>query len=544
MQDKRTEFRDRCARARQGLRAAANMPEATQADLLNAFVRRNVGTAFGKEHGFEHIRTVDDYRRAVPIRDHAGFAPWLDRVTRGEDGVLTAEPSAMFFRTAGTTGAPKTLPVTKTAMGTTRGPAMYALWGNFLEFHPEMLENEHATIDLHWDRRPVTETVGSHAIAVQSMAQRHGLLHADDFSPPWYEAPWFRPQTDVSDYVERMYSKIRFFAPKDVRAVVSINPITLHLFAEILARNTDRLIDELRSATGLAGPVADSSLAGRLRSAADARGGRLLPVDLWPRVSFLGCRKSATAALYLPKLYKLFGEQVEVLPYSTAGAEGSQAIPVNRHDTAGMAALGSAFMEFLPATAAWRADSPTSLVHELELDAEYQTVLTTPDGLYRYAIGDTFKVVEFFGRVPLLEYRGRTGRFASIVGERLSERQVVDAGQVVASRFELDFSMFTCCPRSTPHPHYVFVMETSARVVERSVIAAALDKELSLGNPDYHEARASGALAPVSVEFVDPGAFHDHWLRSVRRGHGTIQLQIQPLQKDDTIIRLLAERSR
>jgi hypothetical protein len=543
MRDKCAEFRDRCARARQGLLGAANIPEATQGDLLNAFIRRNVGTAFGKEHGFEHLRTVDDFRRAVPIRDHAGFAPWLDCVSRGEAGVLTTEPPAMFFRTAGTTGAPKTLPVTKTAMGTTRGPAMYALWGNFLEFHPELLENEHSTIDIHWDRRPVTKTVGSHAIAVQSMAQRHGLLHPDDFSPPWYEAPWFRPQIEIADYVERMYSKIRFFAQKDVRAVVSINPVTLHLFAETLARNTDRLIDELRSGAGLAGSVADSSLARRLRSAVDARGGRLLPADLWPRVSFLGCRKSATAALYIPKLYKLFGEQVEVLPYSTAGAEGSQAIPVDRHDTAGIAALSSAFMEFLPATAAWRADSPTSLVHELELHAEYQTVLTTPDGLYRYAIGDIFKVVGFFGRVPQLEYRGRTGRFSSIVGERLSERQVVDAGQLVASRFGLDLAMFMCCPRQTPRPHYVFVMETSARVAERSAVAAALDDELSLANPDYREGRASGALAPVSVEFVDPGAFHDHWLRSMLGGRGTIQLQIQPLQKDDTIIRSLAERS-
>jgi hypothetical protein len=446
----------------------------------------------------------------------------------------------MFFRTAGTTGAPKPLPVTKTAMATTRGPAMYALWGNFLELHPEMLEHEHATIDIHWDRRPVTETFGRHALAVQSMAQRHGLLHPDDFSPPWYEAPWFQP-ADVGDYVERLYTKLRFFAQRDVRAIVSINPLTLHLFAEILARNTARLIDELRSGAGLAGSVADASLAGALRAAADARGGRLLPVDLWPRVSFLGCRKSANAALYIPKLYKLFGEHVEVRPYSTAGAEGSQAIPVDLHDTAGIAALRSGFMEFLPATAAWRADSATSLVHELELDAEYQTVLTTPDGLYRYAIGDIFKVVGFFGRAPQLEYRGRTGRLSSLGGERLSERQVIDAGQLVARRFGLDLAMFTCCPRSTPRPHYVFVMETAAGVAERSTLGAALDDELGLANPDYREARASGELAPAAVELVEPGAFHDHWLRSVLRGRGTIQLQIQPLQQDDTIIRLLAE---
>ncbi len=545
MPNTRAPFRDRCLRAKRRLLEAAVTPEAIQADMLSVFIDRNAGTAFGKEHHFGTLRTVEDYRRAVPIRDHSDFAPWLDRVTEGEAGVLTTEPPAMLFRTAGTTGPSKVLPATRTAMGTTRGPAMYALWGNFLEFHPELLEHEHATLDLHWDRRPVTDTVGRNDTPVQSMAQRHGLLHADDFSPPWYDAAWFRPRHDPTAYSERIYNKIRWFADKNVRAVASINPITMQLLAKILATNTDRLIDDLH-AGGEPEPVGSTvrrGLAGRLRSVANARGGSLLPVDLWPNVSFLGCRTSATAGLYLPRLSSLFGEQVSILPYSTAGAEGSQAIPVDRHDTAGIAALRSTFMEFLPATEAWHADSPTVLVHELELDAEYQTVLTTPDGLYRYAVGDVFKVVGFLGRTPQLEYRGRTGRLSSLVGEQLSEAQVIDAGQRVASRFGLDFTLFTCCPRSTPRPHYVVAMETPARIAEPSVVAIALDDELGASNASYREARASGSLAAVSVETIEPGTFYDHWLRSVTGGLGTIQLQIQPIQKDDSILRQLAVRS-
>ncbi|MBC7977527.1 MAG: GH3 auxin-responsive promoter family protein, partial [Myxococcales bacterium] len=463
-----------------------------------------------------------------------GSAPWLDRVSRGDAGVFMAEPPAMFFRTAGTTGAPKALPATTTAMATSRGPAMYALWGNFLAFHPELLDSDHATIDLHWDRRPTSETLGG--IAVQSMAQRHGVLHPDDFTPPWYDAPWFRPQPEIADFADRLYDKIRFFAAHDVRAVASINPVTLHLFAETLARNTDRLIEELRT-----GASADVPLADRLRAAANARDGRLLPVDVWPHITFVGCRKSATAALYLPRLPQLFGAHVDVLPYSTAGAECSQAIPVDRHATAGIAALRSAFLEYLPAAEAWRADSPTCLVHELELGAEYQTVLTTPDGLYRYAIGDTFQVVGFLGRAPQLEYRGRVGRVSSMVGEQLTEPQIVDAGLLVARRFGLDLAMFACCPRPLPRPHYVFAMETSERSGAIHAVATALDAALMAANPTYRAARGAGELAEATVEHVEPGAFHDHWLGSVRRGRGTIQLQIQPLQKDDAIVRLLAE---
>ncbi|MFI1336438.1 GH3 auxin-responsive promoter family protein [Streptomyces sp. NPDC020845] len=53
-------------------RLAAALPDAAawQRRLLTEILRDNADTAFGKEHGFHHIRTIDDYRAAVPLRTH------------------------------------------------------------------------------------------------------------------------------------------------------------------------------------------------------------------------------------------------------------------------------------------------------------------------------------------------------------------------------------------------------------------------------------------------------------------------------------------
>ena len=49
-------------------------PTAQQEKLLE-IVRRNADTDYGREHGFERIRSVDDFRQAVPPQHYETLAP-------------------------------------------------------------------------------------------------------------------------------------------------------------------------------------------------------------------------------------------------------------------------------------------------------------------------------------------------------------------------------------------------------------------------------------------------------------------------------------
>jgi hypothetical protein len=99
-------------RIRRFLEAVANASEVQEKLLLNC-VRNGTGTVYGREHGFSQVRSVDEFRRNVPINSCEDLRPYIDREAAGEKNVLLnpADRLVMFAKTSGTTGQPKLLPL-------------------------------------------------------------------------------------------------------------------------------------------------------------------------------------------------------------------------------------------------------------------------------------------------------------------------------------------------------------------------------------------------------------------------------------------------
>ena len=91
-------------RAARRFDAAARRAAATQRSLLTSLMDRNADTEYGRRYGFGSIKTVEDYRRAVPVITYEDIAADMTRVTEGARNVFTAEDPIMFARTSGTTG--------------------------------------------------------------------------------------------------------------------------------------------------------------------------------------------------------------------------------------------------------------------------------------------------------------------------------------------------------------------------------------------------------------------------------------------------------
>jgi hypothetical protein len=52
----------------------------TQEEILRKVIQSCKDTAFGKDHSFEKISKIEDYRKNVPIRDFEGHRPYIDRL--------------------------------------------------------------------------------------------------------------------------------------------------------------------------------------------------------------------------------------------------------------------------------------------------------------------------------------------------------------------------------------------------------------------------------------------------------------------------------
>ncbi len=75
---------------------ALSAPEPVQRAALEAMLRANADTAYGRQHGFATIKTAEEYAERVPVVTYDDLEPWLVRARAGEAGVLTAEPIRAF----------------------------------------------------------------------------------------------------------------------------------------------------------------------------------------------------------------------------------------------------------------------------------------------------------------------------------------------------------------------------------------------------------------------------------------------------------------
>lgn len=81
--------------------------------ILQKFTSFASHTQFGKQHDFRNIRTYEDFVEHVPLTSADDYVPFMEQAKRGEADITWPGTCDRFALSAGTTGAPKTFPLTK-----------------------------------------------------------------------------------------------------------------------------------------------------------------------------------------------------------------------------------------------------------------------------------------------------------------------------------------------------------------------------------------------------------------------------------------------
>lgn len=537
---RRSAFMEKCSGFREELLRACQAPEAAIDNLLSDCVRRHADTAFGREYGFKHINTVEEYVRAVPIHQYDDLEPWINRVIAGEKKVLTVDEPYMMLKTSGTTGPSKAIPHTAFWRYQHRGPAIYALWGTYGKFFPQIFDHPHATIDFLWERETPGNFLGR--FPHQGISNREISLGGNDFTPLWYDAPWHDFTGDDSGFMERIYLRIRHFIGKDLRAIVCIQPNRLLMIADMLAKKGEQLIADVHNGTlwGKKLFAPDPGLAAALEKLAE-RDGALLPKSVWPNLDLIVCWKSKVLNLYLEEVPALYPDTA-IIPLLTGATEAIISCPVDLHPTAGVLAMNQGIYEFVPQDdddpQPITPDTATLFYDQLTEKQTYSVVLTQANGLYRYAIGDIYRVEEYDQGIPRLTFVRRQGIYSSFNGEKLVESQVMDAFQAAVETLELPSGLWACCPVWGHPPYYTFIVETTPEWPAHRLgrLAAEIDRQLGRHNSNYGERIAHSRLAPAAVSTIAKGTFQKHWDARVAQGASAPQLKHYFCQKNDNLL--------
>ncbi|HEY6615961.1 MAG TPA: GH3 auxin-responsive promoter family protein, partial [Vicinamibacterales bacterium] len=94
----------------------AGRPDLAQTEVLRSIMSANHDTTFGRQHGFADIDRALTFRERVPVQQYEMLRPYIERQRRTGETALTKEAPLFYAQTSGTTGRPKYIPITPTAL--------------------------------------------------------------------------------------------------------------------------------------------------------------------------------------------------------------------------------------------------------------------------------------------------------------------------------------------------------------------------------------------------------------------------------------------
>ena len=471
-------------------RRALRRPAETQRRILRRALAANAGSAYGRAHGFGDVRSYAEFRERVPVVDYDDLDPWIARIMRGEQGVLTREPVTRLVPTSGSTGGRKLIPFTagfQSEISAAIGPWMVDLC------------REHPSVPLgpaYWSISPAIPASADEKSAVpvgfdDDSAYLGGIqrrLAEATFAVPTA----LRLAADVES--ARYLTLLCLLRAPELRLVSVWHPSFFTLLLDGAWDSGDAWDEWLRDVRE-GGCVRAMGMPSALRRAVDAppmpRRAEALrhagPRDaraLWPHLRVVSCWGDAQAALPLAELQRR-------LPHAAIQAKGLLAteafvsIPFRgRHPLA----VASHFFEFADAHGEVRR------AHELRAGESYAVIVTTGGGLWRYRLGDLVEVDGFVGATPSLRFLGRGASVSDLCGEKLAETFVTRAIAAACAACGCAPRFAMLAPEGDAAGRWSYTLFAEGELPRD--LTARLDDELRQ-NPHYALCRDLGQLGPL-----------------------------------------------
>jgi hypothetical protein len=454
---------------------ALREPQATQARKLQAYITSNAQTAFGKAHHFDRIRTYAEFSRLVPVADYDAFEPWITRIRQGETRVLTHEPVTHLVPTSGSTGGRKLIPFTSALQrefNAAIGPWLLDLQRQF----PPILSGPaywSVTPALHnAEPEPSAVPIGFDSDTAYLGGTRRRLAAAVMAVPPEVQRA-----TALEEF--RCQTLLHLLRCPDLRLISVWHPSFLTLLLEALPGQWEELRNEI------AGAQAHSTASSRRRANRLRDADPHDPAALWPNLRVISCWGDGHAEIAVADLQRRF-PQAFIQPKGLLATEAVVTIPFLGEQ---LLAVQSHFFEFRDR------EGRVYLAHELREREEYEIIVTTGGGLWRYQLHDRVRVTGFVQKTPCLQFLGRTGGVSDRFGEKLSETFVAQVIQELTARLpSLPRFALLAPDEDESGCRYTLYLESEVP----PDLAAQLDALLRK-NPHYSWCRNLGQLQPPLV---------------------------------------------
>jgi hypothetical protein len=442
-----------------------------QSAWLHSCLQRNQKSAYGQQFQFEKIQTVNQFRNQVPLVTYQDVEPWIERIARGEKNVLFEGTPILFERTGGSTGGSKLIPYSAASLADFQ-TAILPWLADVVEYY------NFTTGCAYWAISPALraaeKTVGGIPVGASD-----GVYLGDEAMQPFRALSavplWVAEITNVEEWrLATLYWLVR----KSNLELISVWSPT---FFTTLIDGLDQHQENIKSLLHNGGKIAgykldqDAEALQRFQRYSESRDTRIL----WPHLKLVSCWSEASSKPFYEELVRRL-PQAQFQGKGLLSTEGVVTIPNKEGETE--LTINAGFYEFLDN------DGQSWLPQELNLGEQYQVVITTSGGLYRYCTGDYVICDNKKKDLPILRFGGRLGLSSDLVGEKLTEAFVTKCLEGIPG-FRL------LVPILGKKPKYGLLIDESNKL---ETIVDRVEEQLKL-NSQYAYARQIGQLEPLVV---------------------------------------------
>lgn len=440
---------------------------ADQENILKNQLKTGSKTVFGADHKLAEVRTYEEYKAAVPVRDYEQFKSYIDQVKEGKHNILWKGIPLYFAKTSGTTSGIKYIPISKDSIdnhfNTARNAVMcyMAETGNSGFWNGKMI---------FLSGSPELERVGGIPTGRLSGIANHRIpqyLRTNQL--PSYET------NCIEEWEEKLDKIVEETISQDMALISGIPPWVQMYF--------DRL-------TGIKGKKIK---------------------DIFPNFSLL-VHGGVNFEPYKAKLFDTIGKDIDTIETYPA-SEGFFAFQDSQKTEGLLLNTNSGiFFEFIPAAEIFQENATRISLKDVQVGVNYALIVTSNAGLWSYNIGDT---VKFVSTNPYrLLVTGRVKHFISAFGEHVIGEEVEYSLMKAAEEEGVHITEFTVAPMITSQgdgkSFHEWFVEFENKPADIHRFAMKVDDNLRSKNIYYDDLISGNILQPLQIHPVKKNGFIDY----------------------------------
>jgi len=437
-----------------------------QQKVFENLIAQAQSTTFGKDHNFSKIKSYEDFKKQVPIRDYEALKPYVEKVISGESDVLWKGKPLYFAKTSGTTSGVKYIPLTKESMPMHISAARNALLMYIAETKKADFVNGKM---IFLQGSPVLDEKNGIKTGRLSGIAAHYI--------PSYLTKNRLPSWETN-CIEDWETKIEAIVDETINenmTLISGIPSWVQMYFEKLVERSGKKVG-----------------------------------DIFPNFN-LFVYGGVNFEPYRNKFEDLIGRKVDTIELFPA-SEGFFAYQDSQNEK-GMLLLvdNGMFYEFIPSEEFFQ-ENPTRIsLADVKIGVNYVLILNTNAGLWGYDIGDTVEFVSI--NPPRIKVTGRIKHFISAFGEHVIGSEVENAINSQTTGTTIAINEFTVAPQITPEsglPYHEWFIEFDSKPEDLDYFAHKIDVALQQQNSYYFDLISGKILKTLKITLIEKGGFNKY----------------------------------